>query len=271
MTFRTWTFTLWVLLPACTSLERVIADTQVPNPSPRELHAQKGEDFDHATFTKVLQRFVDEQGRVDYPALAEAPDDLEAYLAQLEALDYGRLSRDAKLATLINAYNAFTLRLILDHLPTDSIRDIPKKERWEGRQWPLGGDQVTLSQIEHARLRAEFRDPRIHFAINCASESCPPLPRRAFETNILEAQLEEAARRVHDPASRWFSWNEKSRTVQLFRVYLWFHKDFEAEGGSVEAYAARFSPPLQAALASGSVKVRYLDYDWSLNASRGPR
>jgi len=256
------------LTPSCTTIERIIADTRIPDPESKEIHPDSGTDFDHTMFTEVLERVVDETGRVDYPSLKAAPENLDRYIGLLAGLDFDSLSRDAKLATLINAYNAFTLRLILDYHPIASIKDIPSEHRWQARRWSLGGEIVSLDEIEHQRLRAHFREPRIHFAINCASESCPPLSPKAFQSITLHDQLESAARRVHDPTGRWYNWDASARRAGLFRIYLWFHGDFEAAAGSAEAFAARYHEPLRRALDDATVDIHYLEYDWSLNQAR---
>jgi len=253
---------------SCIAIERLVADTKIPDPESQEIHSESGTDFDHRMFTEVLSKAVDQDGRVDYERLQAEPTSLEEYTESLAALNFEALSRDAKLSTLINAYNAFTLQLILDHYPIESIKDIPREERWEARRWSLGGALVSLDEIEHQRLRAHFREPRIHFAINCASESCPPLQPKAFESGTLNEQLDQAAERMHDPAQRWYTWDADSNRARLSRIYLWYHGDFEEVAGSVAAFAARYHEPLNEALAESGADVGYLDYDWSLNKTR---
>ncbi|MEM9558233.1 MAG: DUF547 domain-containing protein [Acidobacteriota bacterium] len=225
-----------------------------------------GPTVDHSTFDAVLQRHVDAEGWVDYAALAADSSQLDAYLGRLAALDLESLGRDERLATLINAYNAFTLRLILDHWPLESIRDIPSDERWKGRTWLLGGERLTLDQIEHEEIRPKFREPRIHFAVNCASIGCPPLRPEAFVGARLEAQLEEQTRMVHaDP--RWLSHDAARGEVALTKIYSWFGDDFEqSPAGSVLAFVARYDPRVAEALAADQEpSVDWLDWDWTLN------
>ena len=121
--------------------------------------------FSHAAFARVLEAHV-KRGAVDYASLAADRADLDTYLEALASAPFDAMSRDEKLALLINAYNAFTLALILDYYPVDSIKDIPADERWDAVRWKLGGRTLSLSQIEHEELRAKFVEPRIHFAIN---------------------------------------------------------------------------------------------------------
>ncbi|MGF1466655.1 MAG: DUF547 domain-containing protein [Sandaracinaceae bacterium] len=229
-----------------------------------ERHAEDGERFDHGRFTRLLERVVDEDGWVDYAALRDDPSELDAYLAEVATADYDALSRDGKLALLINAYNAFTLRLILDHAPLESIKDIPEAERWTAQRWNLGGRTVSLDEIEHQMIRENFRDPRIHFAVNCASVGCPALARAAYEDETLDEDLQRAAERAHTDGTRWFQLD--GQRVSLTRLYLWYHQDFEAVAGSELAFASRFNADLAAAAEAGDVDVAYLPYDWSLNS-----
>ena len=217
--------------------------------------------LDHADLTALLAAHV-HHGDVDYAGLARDEAALDSYLGRLAHAPWEALGRDEKLALLINAYNAFTLKLILEHRPLHSIKDIAPKDRWDAQRWTLGGRQVSLSQIEHEELRAHFAEPRIHFAINCASVGCPPLRAEAYDADRLEQQLDEQTRQLHaDP--RWVRVDEKTQQVHLTSLYLWYEGDFTQAAGSPLAYAARYRP----ALADGAWKVRWLDYDWRLNDS----
>jgi hypothetical protein len=261
-------------LAACTTFERWGADLfAVPSTNPSEAYAPAGEAADHQAFTALLSRVVTPDGWVRYDRLVDDPTPLNQYLDQLGELDFDALSRDHKLAALINAYNAFTLQLIVDHHPVASIQDIPSKERWEARRWNLGGTTTSLNDLEHRMLRQNFLEPRIHFAINCASVGCPPLASEAFEGATVDAQLDRAGARIHTPGSRWFELQTENEKVKMavFRVYLWFHGDFERVSGSVAAFAGRYVPSVRAALNAGrSVDVEYLPYDWGLNVAPRP-
>jgi len=228
-----------------------------------------GPTVDHSGFDALLRRHVDATGNVDYDGLAKDAAQLDAYLEVLaNAPALTSLDRNEVLALLINAYNAFTLRLILDHLPLASIRDIPADQRWDARRWTVAGRRVSLTMIEHDYLRADFVEPRIHFAINCASVGCPPLRRGAFTAKDIDAQLDEQARRVHGDR-RWFVLDTKTGTLHLTEIYRWYEGDFVQVAGSVLAYAARYSQPLAARLEAGAaVAIEWIDYDWSLNQSK---
>jgi len=223
---------------------------------------------DHSAFDAVLHARVAPGGLVDYAGLLREPAGLDGYLRTLAAAPVASLDREARLALLINAYNAFTLRLILDHWPVGSIKDIPSSDRWTARRFALGGRIVSLDDIEHRQIRPVFHEPRVHFALVCAARGCPPLRAEAYTPDRLEAQLEDQARYVHSH-DRWFRFDPTAGSVFATRLYDWYRADFEQAGPSVLDYMARYSEPLRAALAAGRRPgLHFLRYDWSLNAQQ---
>ncbi|MHC4949246.1 MAG: VTT domain-containing protein [Planctomycetota bacterium] len=225
-----------------------------------------GPTVSHELLDAVLRAHVDADGLVDYDGLAGDAARLDRYLAVLAEAPFDALGRDEKLALLINAYNAFTLRLILDHHPVDSIRDIPAARRWDDARWRVGDATWSLNDIEHRQVRPMFREPRIHFALVCAARSCPPLRAEAYTAARLETQLADQARIVHgDP--RWLQLDRAAGVLRLTPLYDWYGGDFEQVAGSVLAAAAGESAALRAALEAGPPPtIEWLDYDWSLNA-----
>jgi hypothetical protein len=224
-----------------------------------------GATFDHSRFDTLLAGHVDADGFVDYAGLTTEVAELDAYIASLADAPLEELGRDERLALLINAYNAFTLRLILDHYPLASIKDIPAARRWEDARWRLGGQAHSLDQIEHRLIRPNFREPRIHFALVCAAVGCPPLRAEAYSGARLEEQLDEQARYTH-AHDRWLRYRPRGATIELTSLYDWYRGDFEQVAGSILAYAARYDERLARDLAEGhQPRVRFLDYDWSLN------
>ena len=238
-----------------------------PVVSAREAYAEAPETaaFDHTPFDALLKRHVAEGGEVDYEGLRRDAGALDGYISGLEEAPFAALGRDEKLALLINAYNAFTLRLILDHWPVASIRDIPAGKRWRDRRWRLGGRTLSLDQIEHEEVRPRFREPRVHFALVCAARGCPPLRPEAYAGARIDVQLEDQARYVHSQP-RWFRWDEASRTVHLTELYRWYGGDFEHEAGSVLRFVGRYVAPVRGAIEAGRApRIQWIPYDWSLN------
>lgn len=221
--------------------------------------------FDHSVWDAVLKDIVNADGTVDYKRLHDSPTGLNRYIEQLAECDFDALDRDGKLALLINAYNAFTLRLIVDHYPIKSIRDIPSSKRWGHKRWQIGDLTLSLEEIENDYLRGRFAEPRIHFAINCASQSCPPLRPEAFTPALLEKQLQEQTTQLHGAGS-FASYDSERATLTLNPIYDWYRSDFHSDEEGLIRYAAGFMPALKRDLEKGiSVSISWKTYDWSLN------
>ncbi len=223
-----------------------------------------GPSFDHSGYDGLVKAHVDEDGWVDYEGIRSESPKLDEYIESIAQADFGALGRDEKLALLINAYNAFTIRLILDYYPVESIKDIPSK-RWEDKRWTIGGTTYTLNQIEHEQIRPKFKEPRIHFALVCAAIGCPILRNEAYTGERVEEQLEDQARYVHTH-DRWFQFDREKGVVRLTKLYDWYGGDFAQVAGSALQYAARYAPKLEKALESARPpRIEWLDYDWTLN------
>lgn len=221
--------------------------------------------FDHSAFEELLKRHVDADGWVNYEGLKTDAGQLDGYIQALGKAPFDTFGRDQKLAFLINAYNAFTLRLILDHYPIESIKDIPGAKRWKDKRWSLAGKIVSIDDIEHKEIRPKFREPRIHFALVCAAVGCPKLRNEAYHADRLERQLDDQTRYVHTH-DRWFRFGPDGNVVHLTELYDWYGGDFKQVAGSVLAFAARYSPPLKEAIDSKrKLKTKWLGYDWKLN------
>ncbi len=236
-----------------------------------------------ADYAAVLSRHVNERGRVDYAALKADRGPLDRYAASLGAVPaatYESWPDAEKIAFLINAYNAFTLVSIIDRYPVKSIRDI--RGVWRGRRFSLAGRSLSLDAIEHQVLRKQFKEPRIHLAINCASIGCPVLRREPYSGERLAEQLDEQGRvMVRDPSQ--FRIDRTGRRVNVSSVFQWFGEDFEPATSAAEAidglskresavmtFLARYlSPADRRFLEQGGYRVGYLDWDWGLNDSAG--
>jgi hypothetical protein len=229
---------------------------------------------DHGRFTRVLRRFVADDGTVDYAGLQAAADTtLVPYLRQLAAVDPGRLSRDARLALWINAYNALTLKLIVDHYPVQNIWAItpgppePKDESpFRLAVGAVADTARTLDEIEHEIIRERFDEPRIHFALVCAAKSCPRLRREAYTGPRLDAQLDAQARRfLHHPQKNHIPAGDGA--IALSRILKWYGSDFGPTPAALQrALAPYFEGSVRDSLARGAYTIRYRPYDWTLNA-----
>jgi len=262
-----------MLLPGCASSGQswIAQMFGPPRVNMTEAHAPKpdGPTFDHSSFDKLLHRHVNEAGGVDYTALMAERQALQTYIERLATASFDEMGRNQKLALLINAYNAFTLELILENWHGGrlaSIKDIPDAKRWNDPRWRVGEHTWSLNQIEHEQIRPNFREPRIHWALVCAAVSCPPLRSQAYVADRLDEQLADQAKRVHSH-DRWYRYDRSSNTLRLTPLYNWYGGDFEQAAGSVPAYAARYDPELKAALEAGrNPRIQWQAYDWSLNS-----
>ncbi|MHC4992488.1 MAG: VTT domain-containing protein, partial [Planctomycetota bacterium] len=224
----------------------------------------EGPSVDHAAFDALLRQHVDADGWVDYDGLRRDQVRLDAYLKMLADAPFDELGRDEKLALLINAYNAFTLKLILDNPGVDSIRKIDKP--WDGPTYVLGGNRWSLNQIEHEQIRPMFKEPRIHFALVCAAVGCPPLRSEAYVAKRLEEQLDEQMRYAHRRGT-WARFDAAENTLYLTQLYNWYGDDFTQVVPSIVDYVATYVAGLEAAASSAQKpRIKWLDYDWALNS-----
>lgn len=227
--------------------------------------------FDHSVWDALLAGGT-RDGFVDYAYMGSRAGELAAYREALADVDLGTLAPSELKALLINAYNALTVQSILDHPSVASIRDIGGV--WTEQTWMVGGHAVTLDNLEHNLLRPFFRDPRIHFAVNCASHSCAPLPTWAFSGPELDAQLEERTRAfLSDEANVQFD----GAALQVSRYFEWYGGDFVAEGwepraASIAAFIAEYSTETvrSAVQANPDLALVFDEYDWALNALTPP-
>lgn len=212
---------------------------------------------DPAPYGRLLARFV-KDGAVDYPGLRKNPADLKIYLeslAKVSASAYGAASAEERLAYLINSYNAHTLQLIVEQNAVSSIKDIDRA--WDTPSVSFVNEKITLNELEHQRIRKEFSDPRVHFALVCAARGCPPLREEPYTAKRLESQLEDQTR-------RFLSDRKKNRfengTLYLSPIFDWYRNDFKQ--GIVEFVAPYLFVPR-----GKKPRIRFTAYDWSLNST----
>ena len=245
--------------------------------------------FDHQydAYGRMLSAHI--QGTlVDYAALEKDRATLDRVVATFDGpatRDEPRWTRAERMAFWINAYNAFTLKAIVDHYPIrsrwftrhprNSIRQIDGV--WTTRQWRAGGRTVSLDDIEHEILRPTFGDARIHFAVNCASIGCPPLAAEPYRAPTLDAQLDAAARRYLSAPQ---GLRIDGGTLRVSSIFKWYGQDFvagfaplalsgrDSVARAIRGTIIRYGPPEAAALARSDGGIAFLEYDWTLNDVR---
>ncbi len=228
-------------------------------------------DHGHKAFDEILQKrviFKGNQSSVDYKGIKEEDSKkLSIYLKSLSSVskkEYRSFSKDERLAFLINAYNAFTIDKIVKNYPVKSIKDlstsvfgvpVPGKSVWDEKFFKFLGKKRSLNDIEHGMIRKSFKEPRIHFAVNCASIGCPSLANNAFVASSLDAQLEKAALNFLNNKMK----NKvKGKTIYHSKIFTWYGGDFEVIGGFKKYIKTKLG-------LSGKFDFEDLDYDWNLN------
>lgn len=213
-----------------------------------------------SAYSSLLKKHVDPKGNVNYKAFKADEAKLQNFLDYLaNTKPQKSWSATKAKAFWANAYNAYTIKLILDNYPLKSIMNIKKKGKnaWEIPFAKVGGKTYTLNQIEHEILRKKYSDPKIHVAVNCASGSCPQLPNYAFTEANYESKTNLLMRKfINDTKRNKISENK----VQLSKIFEWFKGDFTKKG-SLTDYINKYSK----VKISKKPKVSYLEYDWSLN------
>jgi hypothetical protein len=217
-------------------------------------HNQKAS-VDHSAWEKLLKKYVASNGDVDYKGFKNDASILNTYINYLASqVPTEQWSKQEQLAYFINVYNANTIKLIIDHYPTKSIKDI--KNPWLKDRIKIGEKEFSLSGIEHGILR-KMNEPRIHFAINCASVSCPKLLNTAFTARNVETLLEQATKDfIQNPNNNKISENR----IQLSKIFQWYKGDFK-DNGSLIDYVNQYSK----IKTNPNAKVEYLEYNWNLN------
>ena len=244
--------------------------------------------FNHNSFTQVLGKYV-KNGSVDYKGLKKDQDLLNQYINQLQSVSTEEIkewNREEKLAYWINSYNAYTIRIILNHYPIkksstlkarfypdNSIKQIPGV--WDDIKVKAGEKELSLNEIEHGILRKDFNESRIHFAIVCASIGCPELWNQAYEAEHLEKQLEQAATKFVSDRQK-IKVDLSKNTLYLSKILQWFREDFSkysedlkyGKNNGVVSFCFKYFPKaVSEQLRREKLKIKWLDYDWSLNGN----
>ena len=227
--------------------------------------------FDHSyqKYHSVLEKYVP-RGKVNYTELQKNQTNLNYALRELSQVtpkEYEQFSKKQKIAFFINAYNIFTIRLILDHYPLKSIKDIKEEgltsfflnNPWKIEFFELLGKKRYLDWIEHDILRSKFKETRSHFALVCASKSCPILINEPYLAHKLDTQFETSGKRFFNDRSRNY-YDKQKNILFLSKILDWFEEDFTREGTLVEFVQKYMNTKIPK-----SVKIKYLHYDWDLN------
>jgi hypothetical protein len=225
----------------------------------------RAETVDYGVYAELLKAHV-RDGGVDYAGFKRDESQLDDFLERSGRVDPGGLSREDRFAYYINAYNAWTIKLILTGYPgVTSIKELGSllQSPWKKPFVKIGGRTLTLDEIEHSILRPEFKDARVHFAINCASKGCPPLLAEPYRGAVLDDQLNRVTTAF---LNRPGNYRLDGNRLHVTSIFKWFGEDF----GNVLDFYTRFARgELKQALLAGRdrIKIDYLDYDWSLNGA----
>ncbi|WP_298782494.1 DUF547 domain-containing protein [uncultured Polaribacter sp.] len=211
-------------------------------------------------FNNLLQKHVSEKGIVDYKSLKNDKVELDSFISYLEVTSAKKSWSAAKTkAFWANAYNAYTLKIVLENYPLKSIIKIKKdgKDAWNIPFAKVGGKTYTLNQIEHDILRKNFKDPKIHVAVNCASGSCPQLGNFAFTEANYESKTEDLMKKfINDPKRNIIS----EKKVQISKLFEWYKADFTTEGSVIDYLNKYANVEIKS-----KAKIKYLTYNWNLN------
>lgn len=237
-------------------------------------------DQTHQLWTDVLSACV-RGDAFDYKKLKADRSKLDAYLGSLETVmpeEFAGWKREQQFAFWIDAYNAYTVKRVVDAYPIESIQDLGdgKQSVWDQEFIPLGrlfaeaGDRkLALNDLENRILRPRFKDARVHAAVNCASRSCPPLLGEAFVAEKLDRQLDAQVERwLGDPGRNRF--DRKASTASVSKIFDWYKDDFVRESDSVRRWLEKHAPEKEREWLSSAkeLKIEFLDYSWKLNDAR---
>jgi len=225
---------------------------------------------EHSRWDRILKEYTvqdNHQVLFKYKKLKDSESKLDAYLNELESInktEFDKFSREEQLAFWLNAYNAYTIKIILNHYPVKSIKDIESglfsSGPWKMKFIPLFGKKMSLDDIEHETIRKNFDEPRIHFAVNCASIGCPSLLQETFTAAKLEVQLEKAAHHFLTNTDK----NElKENTLYLSKIFKWYGDDFNQKYSGFKKYVIKTLN-----LPNRNYEIKFKEYDWNLNESK---
>ncbi len=222
------------------------------------LDVASSEVVSHQLWDELVSKYVNRTGAVNYLGMKTDEAKLQSYLHLLSQNPPSEnWTRNEQIAYWINSYNSYTIQIILKNLPVKSIRDIDNGKVWDEVFIPVGSKKYSLNNIEHDILRKQFSDPRIHFALNCASASCPKLLNAAYNATDLDKQLATQAKEfVNDPSKNKIATDK----LQLSSIFDWYKEDFTKKGTLID-----FLNQYSSVKISSTATISFLNYDWSLN------
>ena len=277
-------FAVLVLLTGCTSIRPKLNGTGDYSPAPTS--------FDYSSYARLLDKYVDDKGRVAYRKLVENQDDLDHFYGRIatyspDSHPYLFPDRNAQLAYWINSYNSTVIKGVVQYYPLDSVTDVappkvlfffPSKSGFFFFQrFTYGGVETSLYYLENRVIRGRFSDPRFHFALNCASRSCPQLPDVPFYPETLDEQLDKEAAKFINSTNN-VRYDGQENTLYLSSIFDWYEEDFLSwtaqkypeQQPTVIGYILSYLQEETAHLIENklkSLKIEYLPYDWGLNDS----
>ncbi len=212
----------------------------------------------HAEWQTLLQKYVTKEGQVNYEGLKSEKSKISNYLMSLSKnVPKATASKEEKMSFWINAYNALTVKLIVDNLPVNSIKDINGGKPWDVKLFKSGNDNYSLDDIENIILRP-MHDARVHFAINCAAKSCPPLTNEAFTAENLNTLLDKRTKQfVNDNLFNIITPDK----IKISHIFEWYQSDF----GDVRTFIGKYIAPSKKI--NSAAGISYFQYNWNLNAT----
>jgi Protein of unknown function, DUF547 len=211
--------------------------------------------LDYTNYEVFLKKYVNSSGAVNYKSIKENNMELNKIVVQFEKVTkVNSYSKEEQLAFWINTYNIFTIKLIADNYPLQSIQKLDGGKTWDIKRVTTNGSKYSLNQIENDLIRAQFKDARIHFAVNCAAKSCPPLQNFVFTPKILDNQLTAVTKKYCNNINFITS---DIKSISVSKIFDWYMSDF----GNIVDFINKY----RTVKSKNNLKIVYKDYDWSLN------
>lgn len=235
---------IWIAVTFLVSLNSIAQKSVITNP----------EKISHQSFNNLLQKYVSSNGTVNYKGLKSSKLELETYINSLaKQIPDNTWNKNAALAYWINAYNAFTLKLIVDNYPVKSVTNLSGGKPWDVKNIPLAGKKYSLNNIENDIIRPNYKDARIHFAVNCAAVSCPPLANVAFTESNINDLLDTRTKDFINSSANTIT----ASKVRISKIFEWYSSDF----ADVKSFLNKYST----IKVNNNASVGYNEYDWKLN------